>query len=78
MSISERKNDMATHTQDAESLDPTVEEQRDQLASAIGDALVKAGMIGQNTPLTGPQLLYFLDRLVDHYNELSPPVDVVY
>ena len=69
---------MATHTQDVESLDAPVEQQRDLLASAIGEALVKAGMISPNTPLTGPQLLYFLDQLVDHYNELCRSVDVVY
>ncbi|WP_217191124.1 hypothetical protein [Pseudomonas shirazica] len=69
---------MATHNQNAESLDPPVEQQRDLLASAIGDALVKAGMIAPNTPLTGPQLLHFLDQLVDHYNELCRSVDVAH
>jgi len=67
---------MATHTQDEEGLDPSVEQQRDLLATAIGDALVKAGFISPNTPLTGPQLLYFLDQLVDHYNELGSKATV--
>lgn len=68
---------MATDTKNAGSFDPSVEQQRDLLASAIGEALVKAEIIGPNTPLTGPQLLYFLDQLVDHYNELCRKVDVV-
>ncbi|HCT5751087.1 hypothetical protein [Pseudomonas aeruginosa] len=69
---------MATQTQDAESLEPTVEQQRDLFAAAIGEALVKAGMISPNTPLTGPQLLYLLDQLVDYYNELDRAAGVVF
>lgn len=68
---------MATDMNIAGSLDPSVEEQRDLLASAIGEALVKAGMIDPNMPLTGPQLIFFLDQLVDDYNELCSKVDIV-
>lgn len=41
--------------------------QRDELANAIGEAVVKAGIAGAETPLTGPQLTMLLGNLVDHY-----------
>jgi hypothetical protein len=46
--------------------------QRDDLANAIGDAVVKAGIAGAGIPLTGHQLTFLLSNLVDHYVQLNP------
>ncbi|EGT5675384.1 hypothetical protein AGJ34_20680 [Cronobacter dublinensis subsp. dublinensis] len=43
--------------------------QRDLLAKAIGEAVVKAGIAAPGFPLTGPQLLMLLDDLTTAFTE---------
>ncbi|MDF9778979.1 hypothetical protein [Pseudomonas baetica] len=49
----------------------SVVHERDALASAIGNALVGAGIVNPNLPLTGPELIAALGDLVDHYKVLA-------
>jgi hypothetical protein len=49
----------------------SVVHERDALGSAIGDALVGAGIVNPDLPLTGPELIAALGDLVDHYKVLA-------
>lgn len=50
--------------------------QRNLLAQAIADAVVKAGTIRANATLDGPQLLQFVDELADDYLRATQPHQV--
>ncbi|MEQ0217929.1 hypothetical protein ABLV18_27525 [Klebsiella sp. CN_Kp114] len=47
--------------------------QRNQLAEAIGNAAVKAGIVKPGTPLTGPQLLMLVEDMFAGVPVLSMP-----